>query len=228
MKEMSDSYLEKYSAWSRLPAEYFVRIMKGKYPRLNLSDWYTTGDKVLDAACGDGRHFSYLLNMGFNVYGYEVNDNIITVAKEKINASYSYKIGDKIKKGTSKRIPFPNAFFQGIISWNQLYYLEEKDDFQLHLEEIRRVSTRNTWFVASFPMPSCFIYDKAIHIDENVIKVQDDYFNCRNNTLMWKFKSKEHVWNVFSPLMHELVIGEQVDDCFGLNYHWYLVAGKFR
>ena len=229
MNGMVSTYQYKYSSYSRLPAEYFVRMLKGSYPNLNLSNWYKSNDRVLDASCGDGRHTSYLLGMGFEAYGFEIDDSIVSLALNKLHdAGFNNLQKDSIRLGYNKAIPYPDSFFDGLVSWNQLYYLQDENDFPLHVSELLRVARHGAWFIGSFPMPSCFIYKNAIDLGDNIVKIQDDYFGARNNELMWMFKSYDHIYDYFSDYFDDLAVSTQVDDCFGLNYHWYLVAGRVK
>ncbi len=41
------------------------------------------GSKILDAACGSGRHYLKFLEYGFNVYGFDLSKNLLSIAQQK-------------------------------------------------------------------------------------------------------------------------------------------------
>ncbi len=53
------------------------------------------GIKILDMPCGNGRIHSYLRNFGYDVYGVDISEELINMAR-KIYGKYSskYKVGD--------------------------------------------------------------------------------------------------------------------------------------
>ena len=65
VKESSESYLrieghQRKTTDMRAPAEYVIRIFKGKYPRLNLIKNSFKNKKICDIGCGCGRHMIFL------------------------------------------------------------------------------------------------------------------------------------------------------------------------
>ena len=52
------------------------------------------GSKILDLACGKGRHSIYLNKKGFNVTGVDLSSNNITYAKQFENSSLKFEIHD--------------------------------------------------------------------------------------------------------------------------------------
>lgn len=76
--------------------------------------------KVLDLGCGSGRHIVYLAKRGFEVYGIDIAPEGIKITKdwlrkEKLKANL--KIGNIYKK-----LPYPNNFFDALISTQTLHH----------------------------------------------------------------------------------------------------------
>ena len=76
--------------------------------------------KILDLGCGSGRHSVYLARRGFDVYGFDISEHGIKIAKgwlrkEKLKASF--KIGDVYKK-----LPYKDNFFDALISTQALHH----------------------------------------------------------------------------------------------------------
>jgi len=84
---------------------------------LNLPD----NAKVLDLACGKGRHSIYLNQLGFNVIGADLSSNSITEAAKHENETLAFKIHDM-------REPFAEKFDAIFNLFTSFGYFEEDAD----------------------------------------------------------------------------------------------------
>lgn len=85
--------------------------------------------RVLDLGCGSGRHTVYLAKQDFDVYGIDIAKSGIEICKnwlkkEKLKANL--RIGDIYKK-----LPYPDNFFDAIISTQTLHHAK--------IEKIRKL-----------------------------------------------------------------------------------------
>jgi ubiquinone/menaquinone biosynthesis C-methylase UbiE len=92
--------------------------------------------KILDLGCGSGRHTVYLAERGFEVYGIDIAPKGIKITKgwlkkEKLKANL--KIGDIYKK-----LPYPNHFFDALISTQTLHH-NRINHIRKLIKEIERV-----------------------------------------------------------------------------------------
>ena len=92
--------------------------------------------KVLDLGCGSGRHLVYLARRGLNVYGFDISEHGIKIAKdwlkkEKVKAGF--KIGDIYKK-----LPYNDNFFDALISVQTLHH-NRIGDIRKLIKEIERI-----------------------------------------------------------------------------------------
>lgn len=92
--------------------------------------------KVLDLGCGSGRHTVYLAKNGFDVYGIDVARKGIEITKawlkkEKLKADL--KIGDIYEK-----LPYPNDFFNALISTQTLHH-NRVENIRKLIKEIERI-----------------------------------------------------------------------------------------
>ncbi len=91
---------------------------------------------VLDLGCGTGRHLVVLAKEGFNIYGIDLTDIAIKVAKkwlgrEKIKTNLI--VGDIYKK-----LPYNNNFFDGVISTKAMHHARVSQIKKL-IKELERV-----------------------------------------------------------------------------------------
>ncbi len=79
------------------------------------------GSKVLDLACGKGRHSIYLNQLGYDVLGVDLSENSIEIASKNTNTSLHFRVHDM-------REPFEEKF-DGIFNlFTSFGYFENEED----------------------------------------------------------------------------------------------------
>jgi SAM-dependent methyltransferase len=86
--------------------------------------------KVLDLACGKGRHAIYLNQLGFEVLGADISENSITEANKNSNSSLKFEVHDM-------RIPFEEKFDAIFNLFTSFGYFENDDDNLTTLKSIK-------------------------------------------------------------------------------------------
>lgn len=92
--------------------------------------------KVLDLGCGSGRHVVYLAKNGFDVYGFDIAEEGIKLAKEWLKDEHlkaSFKIGSIYEK-----LPYKDDFFDAIISTHAIHH-GKIEDVRKAIAEVKRV-----------------------------------------------------------------------------------------
>lgn len=92
--------------------------------------------KVLDLGCGSGRQMVFLAKKGFSVYGFDIAEEGIKIAKdwlksEKLEADF--KIGSIYKK-----LPYSDNFFDAVISTHAIHH-GKIEDVRKAIGELHRV-----------------------------------------------------------------------------------------
>ena len=77
--------------------------------------------KVLDLACGKGRHSIYLNQLGFDVLGVDLSENSICIAKKNENETLHFKVHDM-------RVPFTEKFDAIFNLFTSFGYFKNDDD----------------------------------------------------------------------------------------------------
>ena len=79
--------------------------------------------KVLDLACGKGRHSIYLNQLGFDVVGADLSENSIAIASKNSNDTLHFQVHDmNIRSGDCLIQRQGSSFFQMIIEKFALRY----------------------------------------------------------------------------------------------------------
>lgn len=114
--------------------------------RYEFAGSYVKGKNVLDIACGNGYGTIMLLKSGASeVYGVDLEKNIIAALREK----YSSIKNLFFNEGSAYEIPFPNDFFDTVVSIETLEHLQNPKIF---LKEVNRVLKPNGLVILSTPL----------------------------------------------------------------------------
>lgn len=99
--------------------------------------------KVLDLACGKGRHSIYLNQLGFNVLGADLSENSIAEASKNSNETLHFKVHDM-------REPFEEKFDAIFNLFTSFGYFESDDDNLTTLKAIKESLSEYGFAVIDF------------------------------------------------------------------------------
>ncbi len=118
------------------------KYMEGRWEKVAkaLADHYglKPGDKILDVGCGKGfllYDFTKVVP-GIEIWGIDISNYAIAHAKEEIK--------DRLQVGSAVALPYPDHFFDLVISINALHTLHNYD-LEKALKEIERVGKKNKY-----------------------------------------------------------------------------------
>jgi SAM-dependent methyltransferase len=117
--------------------------------------------KILDAGCGPGGMAAKLMQHGYEVWGLDIAEPMISHAREACGTN-RFRVGDV------ERIPFPDDAFDGVVCLGVLPYL---DADAKALSEIERVLKPGGIAVVSTPSATCPLY----HVDRVVAAAERLY-----------------------------------------------------
>ncbi len=112
------------------PDENLVRIIKGSYVTTPRSG------RVLDSGFGRGANLVMFAQNGYEAHGLEVSQESLTAAEELAKCA-----GVKLQVGllTEPKLPYPDAYFDIVVSWSAVYYFGKRPLVAMAIEEFRRV-----------------------------------------------------------------------------------------
>jgi SAM-dependent methyltransferase len=207
------------------PAEYVIRIFKGSFPNLSMKK-PRPQDKILDVGCGDARHLPFFKSLGMEPYGVEIDAESVVALNQQLT-----KIGlnnDLVKLGWCSNLPFLDASFDYIISWNSSYYMShDGSTFESNIEEMTRVLKPGGWFILSVPKNTAFIFDQSSESDIEYCRlINKDPWNERVGEIMRCFSGAEELKGILENVYHNFCYCDINDDCFGLAYHWHVIVAQ--
>jgi methionine biosynthesis protein MetW len=101
--------------------------------------------KVLDLGCGPGHLGKMILEEGFDVWGADISDNSIQLAKEK-----GLKV---IKASFEDRLPFQDQEFDIVVSSEVIEHIYDTESF---IQEINRIMKKNASLIITTPNVASF------------------------------------------------------------------------
>ncbi len=100
-------------------------------------------DKILDLACGKGRHSIYLNKKGYNVTGVDLSEESIRYAKQFENENLKFKTGDM-------REPLDERFYYIFNLFTSFGYFENKEDDLKTLGAVKTMLKEGGTFILDF------------------------------------------------------------------------------
>jgi ubiquinone/menaquinone biosynthesis C-methylase UbiE len=207
------------------PAEFVVRTFLGtSYPQLKMNKDNYQGSSILDLGFGDGRNFILLNQLGFKIYGVEISQTIIELAKQKF-APYGFPLD--LRLGRNANIPFHDKTFDYALGCHAIYYVDAHQHFDDNLAEIARVIKPQGFLIASLPKTTGSIVKGAKPLGNGHVEITNDHLGLRNGSVFRVFESKQEIEDTFSPYFEKFVIGGCDDDYFGIQQNvWILVCSR--
>lgn len=203
------------------PTEWVVRTMLGSYPDLSFNKDSYNGGKILDLGFGDGRNFQLLKNIGLNIYGVEITEEILNLVKLKLDKD----INVNFAVGSNINIPFENNFFDIVLASSSIYYIDKGTSFNDNLTETSRVLKQGGVLIANLPeLTKNFLCQNANNIGDNHIIIKNDPHGLRNGYTFRAFESKEEIIESFSPFYKDICIGYLHDLYFGYELSSFIVV----
>jgi len=94
------------------------------------------GGKILDIACGTGRHSIELKRQGYDVIGIDISHEMLQIAKNKTK---NLKFNIKFIQADAKQMPLLNQFVGAICLFSSFCHILTENDQQKVVSEIYRV-----------------------------------------------------------------------------------------
>lgn len=118
--------------FSNKPADF--RIISKLEKIINKKDL-----NVLDHGCGGGRHSEAVLKMGFNLKAIDINSEMISHTKLKIQKLGFKNVDSIVRRGSIIELPFDFQEFDIVISTGVLHQSKTLEEYKKAISEISRV-----------------------------------------------------------------------------------------
>jgi SAM-dependent methyltransferase len=225
--ELEKSYSRFYRSrnpQSVYPVEFVVRAFLGNYPRLVQEAPGRPGERVLDLGFGDGRNMPLLSDLGMEVHGVEIAEEICARTRTRLEA---LGVAVELRVGRNSAIPYGDAFFHHLLACHSCYYVDRGACFDDNLREIARVLMPGGRFVFSAPIGTSYIMRGARDLGGGHMEIANDPYGVRNGAVLKKFDDEAELARSLAPYFADLRIGSCRNDFWGIDEHvWIAVARR--
>ena len=132
--------------------------------------------KILDLACGIGRHHRYLREEGYEVWGIDINKNLIELAKERNKGYEKYYIVQDMRE-----IEFKEEF-DIVLNWfTSFAYFKHEENMKV-LRNIYNALKSRGILILDFPLTIPHIREVVFHT-ENIVEITTNKLMDENTIL---------------------------------------------
>jgi SAM-dependent methyltransferase len=207
------AYYAKRNALDVYPVEFVVRTLLGTYPNLKIDGSTYAGAKILDLGFGDARNMPLLANLGFEIHGVEVSDEICGHAAARLER---LGIPADLRVGSNSEIPFVDAEFDFVLACHSCYYVKEGERFADNLREIARVLRPGGRIIFSLAKTDTYILDGAEPTGGGHYRITADPYGVRRNSIFRAFASEDEVLEELSVYFEDFALGLCENDWYGV------------
>ena len=206
--------------WEKLPLKHMqldtdmVRSARYLFPKGH-------GKKLLYIGFDEGQNLLYFATQGFECYGTEISMPRLRATRRLFKAA---KQEAKLYHVSSNGLPFPDNYFDAVVSWQSLYY-NNATTFKFQLTEILRVLKPGGSILCSMISPGM---NQLAHrkIAKNVY--QPMAHTGQGTAIVFVFENKGQIKKYFAKF-DNLKIGFYSSYLFrGRNFHYVIYAEKPR
>jgi len=127
--------------------------------------------RILDAGCGNGRHVVFFSQQGFDVYGIDISQEAVEIAKAWLD-----KEGLKahLQVRNMERLPFENEYFDVVISCEVLDHIPFLKAKKV-LQEIVRASAKGAYIYITLRSTEDSEYGRGQEVEKNTFVLEEGY-----------------------------------------------------
>ena len=215
-KEIEKHYGEFYSRRNPekvYPVEFVVRTLLGTYPGLKINRTTYRGSKILDLGFGDGRNMPLLRDLGFEIHGVEISDEICQLTRARMDR---LGVPVTVSTGGNSRIPYPDRAFEYVLACHACYYVAAGESFTDNLNEITRVLRPGGRFIFSLAKADSYILTDAKPLGQGHYRITHDPCGVRHGTIFRAFASRAEIVAEFGGRFRDLALGLCENDYYGI------------
>ena len=226
------SIVEKYGVFHSernpakvYPVEFVVRTLLGTYPSLKIDRTTYQGSKILDLGFGDGRNMPLLHDLGFEVYGVEISEDICQLTRGRMER---LGVPVVVKTGSNSHIPFDDETFDFVLACHACYYVSAGENFADNLREITRILRPRGRFIFSLVKTDSYILKDATPLLAGHYRIVADPYEVRNGSVLRAFASREEVMEELVSRFADLTLGLCENDFYGVYEKVWIGTGTKR
>jgi ubiquinone/menaquinone biosynthesis C-methylase UbiE len=121
-----------------------------------------TKSRILDLACGAGRHVIYMADQGFETHGADISDTGLRLTRERLRKR---RLTANLVKCDMTHLPYIDSCFDVVICMRAIYH-QRLAGIQNTLSEIYRVLTQDGFALTDLLTKRTYSYGKGTEIEK--------------------------------------------------------------
>jgi len=194
------------------PVEFVVRTLLGTYPHLKLDRSAFRGARILDLGFGDGRNMPLLHDLGFEIYGVEISDDICRLTQRRMEL---LGVPARLETGNNSHLPFIDEMFDFILACHACYYVSPRETFANNLQEMARVLRPAGRLIFSLAKTDTYILKDAVALGNGHYRITADPYGLRNGSVFRAFASRQEIVDELGVAFHDFALGLCENDFYG-------------
>jgi ubiquinone/menaquinone biosynthesis C-methylase UbiE len=158
-KAFAEDYLWLYSHRSEKEAAAQVRVAIRHVP-------YRQGQRILDIACGSGRHMLAFAKQGADVTGVDLSETLVAEARRRFKEK---GLNGKLGRGDMRELSFRNEFDGATIWFTSIGYFRTVAEDQRVIIGLAAALKPNGWWWIDLPNPA-FLAEHLVAHSEKITK----------------------------------------------------------
>jgi len=212
MKKDYAEYYAQRNARNVYPVEFVVRTLLGTYPNCKLDRSTFKGAKILDLGFGDGRNMPLLGDLGFEIYGVEISEEIGRLTEDRMR---ELGVPVKLRTGSNSHIPFDDEAFDFVLACHSCYYVSPGEVFRDNLREIARILRPGGRLIFSLAKTDTYVLQGAEPLADGHYRITHDPRGVRKGGVFRAFSSRAEIAHEFSTYFSDFALGLCENDFYG-------------
>lgn len=219
MKQKWEDLHSKERFQPKYPSEHVVRFIFSQFPReINKRDQL----KILDLGCGAGANAVFLAGEDFQTYATDISETGLKVVEKRLKDNGLKAV---LKIADMENQPFPDNFFDGVISFGVFYY-NNRDGYQRAVSEMYRILKKGSKALVFSRTTDDYRFGKGKEIEKNtfILNIED----TNEKDMLGHFLDRQEIDIVFKEF-NEIII-EKTETTFSnlkkKNSDWIIKVKK--
>lgn len=200
---LSDNYRRYYlSTDSVFPSVFALKFFLGRNPGHDSRDIENLKNAdILDVGFGDGRDLALYASLGMNVFGVEIDEEVVLHTQEKFRGIIPEQ---NLKVGTNRDTGFDPHLFDYVTAFATLPYLENEtvsiDSVLTHIRTLLKKPNSNSkggYLFCTLARHGTHVLRGARSVDSNTFVLDDPFYKFRQGQRYYAFSEPEQVENRF-------------------------------
>ncbi len=193
------------------PNEMMVKILSSTFYSdvINKKFFIKKNLKILEIGSSSGNNLRYFLDRKFKTFGIEINKDMVDLGRINLKRM-GYKIPE-IKIGHNTNIPYPDNFFDCLVSINTIHYSSGNDVIKA-LKEYKRVLKKGSLIYIETSGPKHFSHKTSEKIGNLKWIRKTKSKDFRNNSYLFGyFSNKKQFQNVLEKNFSKVQVFERFE-----------------